>query len=216
VHAVIMKTTPEDFLRSVDEARATRRQERSLERATDNRHLDSWERYRALTDQFDRLNDVCEQGDRKTRFALLILGSINAVNLLIVTRGNWVSTPQLTHPLAAGYIAAYALLSLCLFVYAIAALRPRSRQVDLADGAGRPLLQLDREALEQPASVYAARWQQAQVGELNAEVATMIHVLSKNNVEKLNALHRVYLGLYVLVGLTAVALVVVGTTGLGR
>jgi hypothetical protein len=46
------------------------------------------ERYRALTDQYDRLTDISEQGDRKTRFALLILGSINAVNLLIVTGGN--------------------------------------------------------------------------------------------------------------------------------
>jgi hypothetical protein len=213
---VIVRTTPEEFLRSVDDAKAARRQEKSLERRSENRHLDSWERYRALTDQFDRLNDVSEQGDRKTRFALLILGSINAVNLLIVTRGNWWGAPQFSHPLAAGYIAAYALLSLCLFVYAIAALRPRSRAVGSAGGlATRPLLQLDEEALQQPASAYAARWQQAQVGELNAEVATMIHVLSRNNAQKLSALHRVYLGLYVLVGLTTVALIVIGTSGVG-
>lgn len=210
---MIMRTTPEDFLRSVDDAKAARRQERLIERATEHRSLDPWERYRALTDQYDRLNDVSEQGDRKTRFALLILGSINAVNLVIVTRGNWAAS-QFDHPLTMAYVACYALLSLCFFVYAIAALRPRAASA-ASNGVVRPLLELDGAALAQPAAEYAIRWQQAQVGELTAEVASMIHALSKHNVEKLRALQRVYLGLYVLVALTTIALIVTGLAGLG-
>jgi hypothetical protein len=214
---VIVRTTPEDFLRSVDDAKAVRRQERFLERATENRPLDPWERYRALTDQYDRLTDVAEQGDRKTRFALLILGGINAVNLLIVTQGDLSGGPNLTNPTVVAYVACYVFLSLCFFVYAIGALRPRSPESEGADGAsGRPLLHLDDEALQEPAAAYAVRWQQAQIGEMNAEVATMVHGLSRNNVRKLRALQRVYLGLYILVGLTAMALVVLGVTGLGR
>jgi hypothetical protein len=213
---VIVRTTPEDFLRSVDDAKAVKRQERFLERATENRLLDPWERYRALTDQCDRLTDVAEQGDRKTRFALLILGGINAVNLLIVTQGDVSGGPNLTNPAVVIYVACYVFLSLCFFVYAIGALRPRSPETEGADGASRrPLLHLDDKALQEPAAAYAGRWQQAQIGELNAEVATMIHTLSRNNVTKLRALERVYLGLYVLVGLTATALVVLAVTRFG-
>ncbi|NOT26020.1 MAG: hypothetical protein HOP16_07940 [Acidobacteria bacterium] len=214
---MIVRTTPEDFLRSVDDAKAVRRQERFLERATENRLLDPWERYRVLTDQCDRLTDVAEQGDRKTRFALLILGGINAVNLLIVTQGDMSGGPNITNPAVVAYVACYVFLSLCFFVYAIKALRPRSPETEEAGGAsGRPLLHLDDEALREPAAVYAGRWQQAQIGEMNAELATMIHTLSRNNVRKLRALQRVYLGLYVLVGLTAMALVVLAVTRFGQ
>ena len=212
---MIMKTSPEDFLRSVDDAKAVKRQERFLERAAEHRTLDPWERYRALTDQYDRLTDITEQGARKTRFALLILGSINAINLLIVTRGDWSAVPSLSNPMLAAYVACYALLSLGVFVYAIAALRPRP-PLATGDAARQPLLQIDEETLGQPADVYATRWQQAQVGELNAEVATMVYSLSKANADKLRALHRVYVGLYVLVALTATALVVLGLTGAGQ
>jgi len=205
-----MRTTPEDFLRSVDDAKAVRRQERFLERATEHRLLDPWERYRALTDQYDRLTDISEQGDRKTRFALLILGSINAVNLLIVTGGNLSGGAEISNPKVVAYVACYALLSLCFFVYAIGALRPRSETEGAGIAIEHPLLHLDDEALRQPAAAYAERWQQAQIGEMNTEVAMLIHAVSRNNVRKLRALQRVYLGLYVLVGLTAMALVLLG------
>lgn len=213
---MLLNTTPEEFLRSVDDAKEARRQEKLLDRATEHRRLDPWERYRALTDQYDRLTDITEQGDRKTRFALLILGSINAVNLLIVTRGNWSSAPQLGHPVVAGYVACYALLSLCFFVYAISALRPR--RIDAggdSTASSGPLLRLDAAAKDRSPEAYAARWQQAEVGELNAEIAAMVHVLSQNNAEKLVALQRVYLGLYVLVAMTATALVAIWATDLG-
>jgi len=47
---------------------------------------DPWERYRALTDVLDTFNDISEMADRKTRFALVILGAMNTVNLLVVAR----------------------------------------------------------------------------------------------------------------------------------
>jgi hypothetical protein len=209
-----MRTTPEDLLRAVDDAKAVRRQERAFE----NRPFDPWERYRALTDQYDRLTDAAEQGDRKTRFALLILGGINALNLLIVAQGALPTRSLLIASPAAVYVACYALLSLGFFVYAIGALRPRESTASLGgDGRDRkrPLLQLDAEDLEEPASAYAARWQDARIGDMNLEVAAMIHGLSRQNAEKLEALRRVYGGLYVLVALTAIALVSIGVADFG-
>jgi hypothetical protein len=115
------------------------------------------------------------------------------------------------------YVACYALLSLGFFVYAICALRPRESDALSGDSRDRrrPLLQLDTDGLRESASAYAARWQDARIGDMNLEVAAMIHALSRQNAEKLEALRRVYGGLYVLVALTATALISIGVTDFG-
>ena len=69
-----------------DESKAERRRRKDAERLLETRQLDPWERYRALSDHVDHLLDVTELADRKTRFALVILGALNAVNVLIAIR----------------------------------------------------------------------------------------------------------------------------------
>ena len=85
---MLAHTTPEDFIRSVDQAKLERRRQRDAELALETRPLQPWERYRALVDQYDSLQDEAEHSDKKTRFALLILGSLNAINLVIAMRGD--------------------------------------------------------------------------------------------------------------------------------
>jgi hypothetical protein len=210
---MLVNTTPEDFLRSVDDARAERRRQKELERSLDTRVLEPWERYRALTDHYEALQDLSEQSDRKTRFALIILGSINAVNLLIVARGDLVGLSHGGGPLVNGYVAFYAVLSLCLFCYAIAALRPRTPQLtgDTAPGASpRPSLRFPQGLLQQTLEQYHQTWQQAQIAQLNSELEAIVYLTARDNATKTRALHRVYVGLYVLVALTAALLVVLG------
>src|SRR5713226_2221266 len=43
-----------------------------------HRALDSWERYRALTDVLDEATDLVDLADHKARFALIIMTAINA------------------------------------------------------------------------------------------------------------------------------------------
>lgn len=204
--------TPEDFLRSIDAARAERRRLKDTERQDDGRPLDPWERYRVLSDHHDRLVDVAEHGDRKTRFALLILGSINAVNLLLATRADWTALPQAQRHLFAVYAVCYVVLSLGFFLYAIAALRPRDEEAARPDGA-RPLL-LAADPHGETAADYDERWRQARVGDLTGELAAMVLQVARANAVKANALHRVYMGLYVLLGLTAVFAAAAGFIGL--
>ena len=204
---MLVNTTPEDFLRSVDDARAERRRQKGLERSVDARPLEPWERYRALNDHYDALQDHSEQSDRKTRFALIILGSINAINLLIVARGDVVGLSHQGGPVVNAYVAFYAVLSLGLFCYAISALRPRR------SGAGdvtHPALRAADGVLSQSLSDYHNAWQQANLGQLNGEIEAMAYAVVHENAAKRRALHRVYMGLYVLVGLTAVLLAVLG------
>ena len=206
---MIVNATPEDFLRSVDDARAERRRQKEIERAVDARPLEPWERYRALCDHYDALQDHSEQSDRKTRFALIILGSINAINVLIVARGDLVGLSHGGGPLVSVYVTFYAVLSLGLFFYAISALRPRSLR--LPDQQRRlPALRFPDAVAAQTLEQYQRSWRHAHVADLNGELEAMVYLTAQDNATKLRALHRVYVGLYVLVALTAILLVVLG------
>lgn len=210
---MLITTSPEDFLRSVDDAKAERRRQRGLERFDENRVLDPWERYRALSDHYEALQDASEQGDRKTRFALLILGGLNAVNLVVVTRGDVLGLPTTGQGVVGVYVACYALLSLCFFFYAIAALRPRTPTVESTpEGTGG--LRRAEAIVKQAHDEYCETWKHARLGSLNDELASMAYAMAYGNTEKLRALGRVYFGLYVLVGLTAALLVMLGWSAL--
>src|SRR5215510_1984742 len=69
-----------------EESKAERRRRKDAERLLETRQLDPWERYRALADHVDHSLDITELADRKTRFALVILGALNAVNVLLAVR----------------------------------------------------------------------------------------------------------------------------------
>jgi hypothetical protein len=181
-------------------AEAERRRQKQAERASDDRMLDPWERYRTLNDHCDRLLDVNELYDRKTRFALLILGGLNAINLLIAARADLAGAIGTGQAFVPVYISSYAVLSLWLVARAISALRPSA---DLASTA---------DALKQSFDEYSQEWRQVQIGQVNHSLASSAYTLIHANAAKTRALSGVYLGLYVLAALTA-GLVVVRISG---
>lgn len=193
--------TPDDLL---DERRLRR-----LERANDGRPLDAWERYRALVDVVDDYREQLDSSDRKTRFALIIMGLLNAVNALLVVRSDFLKPVRVsTGPWLAGYAALYAFVSLYFFAQAIDALRPRGARVyrgspDATETRpGRRLRAMAHVALQDPDDHYDL-WLHAQVGQLSREVAFHAQALARINVEKNRALARVYNGLVGLTALTA-------------
>jgi hypothetical protein len=60
------------------------------------------------------------------------------------------------------------------------------------------------------ANAYYDTWRQAELSQLNRELAIRSHLLARANTEKFRALRRVYQGLLVLVGLTAVLALFIG------
>jgi hypothetical protein len=196
---------------------------RKLERTSDGRTLDSWERYRALVDLLEHYVNLSEIADRRTRFALIIMGSLNAFSVLVILRPALFGTSLSPHGWWLGaYLVAYAMLSGYLFVHAINTLRPRV-------GSGRGLLETHAPAdwtgagLRFPADAtrcspeeYYARWTGARLGVLSAEGASQVQGFARINAEKLAALDRVYKGLVALTILSAallVALAVLGVRG---
>ena len=166
---------------------AERRQRKEAMRTAEDRVLDPWERYRAVSDHCDRLHDMTELYDRKTRFALIILGTLNAMNALLVTKGD---LKHLLHipPSLTLYIGCYALISVVLLWQAIAALSP-------AAAYGEPT--------DDPLDDYCESWKRMQVGDLNRQLATASYGLAQTNAAKLAAVARLYSGLKVLAVLTA-------------
>jgi hypothetical protein len=205
---------PTPFARTAfveEESKADRRRRKDAERLLETRQLDPWERYRALSDHVAHLLDVTELADRKTRFALVILGALNAVNLLIVIRSPELGANALSPAVLQSYIAGYVLLSLYASVFAILALRPRSQEMDGAAAQCEPTgMSLLAGAPNTDADAYYDTWRQAEVSQINRELAIRSHLLARANTEKFQALRRVYQGLLVLVALTGVLALFIG------
>ena len=202
------------IVRSDDEAKAERKRQKDLERFTETRPLDPWERYRALSDHVDHLLDVTELADRKTRFALVILGALNAVNVLIAIRAPQIDADGLNHTFIQVYVAGYVLISLYFFVFAIMALRPRAGRMHRAGearaGGGIPGLRLMDDMLATDIDDYYELWKRAEVGQLDREMALQAYLLARANADKFRAVHRVFRGLLLLVGLTGVLVAIIG------
>jgi hypothetical protein len=168
-----------------------RRQRKEMMRAAEDRVLDPWERYRAVSDQCDRLQDVTELYDRKARFALIILGTLNAMNVLLVSKGDVKHVLDMPALLMA-YVGCYALVSVVLLWQAISALSP----------AGTP-----GDSVDAPIDDYCESWKRIQVGELNRQLAATSYHLARTNAAKLASVTRLFGGLKLLATLTALLII---------
>jgi hypothetical protein len=203
-------------------AELTAKQARKMERLVETRTLEPWERYRALVDVLDSYTDLLEQADRKTRFALIIMGLLNAVNFLLVARTDvfGVTAASVGTALAV-YAAVYAFLSLYFFSQAIEALRPRSARFFRESGmpedasASRRLRSMAHVAIQRPEEYYDF-WREANVDQLCRELAYTAQSMAAINMDKYRALERVYRGLIALTGLTALLLTALAYIGFNR
>lgn len=199
-----------EFDADADEKTAKRL--RRAERALETRPLGPWERYRALTDVLDSYMDMVEIADRKARFALLILGALNALNIALLVRpqfGGPLDNPRLI----GGYAAVYIIVSLVLLTLTINTLRPRvgsfMRRDEPGSQAGALGVRFIGDVVIHPPEQYYDRWLNVEVGEVNRELASQVHMFGGINVAKYRALGHVYNGLIGLALLTALFLVAI-------
>jgi hypothetical protein len=202
----------EDLLsiRAREERKAERKRLKEIEDSLETGTLGPWERYRVLTDFLEYYSDILEMGDRKTRFALVILGALNAVNLVLMARPDVLSGSSLTPGTGTAiYIVIYLGLSLYLFVEAISALRPRvaalSSEIDAVGLSSHKILGIrfistfNSLDLDQ----YYELCRRAKCGDVNREVALGIQIVGRVLMSKYKAIDRLYAGLLILVFLTA-------------
>lgn len=175
-----------------------------------HRALDSWERYRALTDAFDMQQELVDLADHKARFALIIMGALNAIFFILGINGDVQSAlPLSLRPWIIAYLVVYACVAVHFFLQAIESLRPREGRPNVPDPgeAGlqdHPLgVRFFEDVLRRDISSYQQAWRDIRIGQLNAEITVQVHVLARINHAKYAALRRLYGGLRVMTLLVA-------------
>jgi hypothetical protein len=179
-----------------------------------HRPLDSWERYRALTDVLDEALDLVDLADHKARFALIIMTAINAVIFLLGARTDAIKDlPEGIRPwLLLGFIL-YILTALYFYLQAIESLRPRKAQPPVgyageSDLEEHPLcLRFYEDILSRDLEAYRRAWRDIRIGQLNAELAVQAHALAQIIKAKYAALQRLYRGLQIMIVMGALLLI---------
>ena len=165
------------------------------------RPLDAWERYRALVDASEEAFEVIDIANREARFALIVMGALNAVPLVLISRSDALALlAPWEQYLMGGLFLGYAVLVLTFLLHAIEALKPgrfRPELVDWPAGAvDRPAgIRYYEDIIKRSAREHWAAWQSVRVSQLNAELAVQVHSLALKNHAKHAALRRVYSGL---------------------
>jgi hypothetical protein len=181
-------------------------------RRFENRRLDPWERYRVLTDMVKLHQDILEMADRRTRFGLLILGTLNALNVVLVARPDLLvpaGIPARAIPGVAVYVGSYATISVFLFVQAVIALKPRATPLlTKQHGPDRRLRHFGAIA-SQTHDEYLDSWRQATIANVNKELTFHVQLGARVAVGKYVAIERLFWGLMLLVFLTAGMLLMV-------
>jgi hypothetical protein len=192
----------------------TKKQKKLIKDA--HRPLDSWERYRALTDVLDEALDLVDLADHKARFALIIMGAINAVLFIVGTRTDlfWALPSHVRAWISAAFVV-YLVVALYFFFQAIESLRPRKSQPQVRNAGESGLeehplgLRFYEDVLSRDVEAYRRAWREIKIGQLNAELAVQAHALAAINQAKYNALGRLYRGLHIMIfmggGLLAMA-----------
>lgn len=197
-----------------DEKDAKRKEKEAKRLEAERGVLEPAMRYRALQNAVEMAQDLIELGDRKARFALVIISVLNAVALVVLVRGGEALVPR-TGPFAVAAMAeavVYVAVTVYYLVQAIEALRPRGT------GAPRDALPTENvparsmrvlfhgDAVRRSRDEYRRTWDELRLDNLNAELTDQLHILSGINQDKYAALARLYRGVTVMTALLTVTL----------
>jgi hypothetical protein len=176
--------------------------------------LAPWERYRALNDAMDEYYEMLDLANREARFALIIVGALNAALFVIGTRSSLLtSMPPGARPWVGLGLIAYGAVAVHFFLQAIEVLRPRKFHPRLKDSALPPELlpvgvRYYEDVLQREADGHCKAWEEVRLSQLNSELAVQGHSLSLKVRAKHNALRNLFGGLRVMTLLAAGMLMV--------
>jgi hypothetical protein len=197
--------------RADEETRPRRKDLRRLQ--GEARRLEPWERYRALTDAMDEVYEVMDHSNREARFALIVMGILNAFVAISASRPEVVGTLEGAQRTLAGVLlGVYAVAAMYFLYQAIEALRPGKFRPHLgawqSSGDALPAgVRYYEDVIARDALGHWQAWHNLQVGQLNAELALQFHSLCfKSNVKRV-ALTRLFAGLRLMTMLVAALMV---------
>lgn len=194
-----------------------RKAKRKRKERLEFRKADPWQRYKALMDALKDSQDLVDLADHKARFALMIMGALNASMLIVGTRPEVLArVPEHLMSWLYAYSGIYVVIAIYFVLQAIESLRPRrhpplpgkSLVSEREESLG---LRFFAEAIRYDGPTYQAAWRSVRVSQLNAEISGQLHTLARINSAKYAAVSRLYLGLQTITVLTAGLLVALGS-----
>jgi hypothetical protein len=190
---------------------------KDLKRLHDStRPLDNWERYRALVDSLEEAYDLVDIGNREARFALIVMGALNALPLVFLTRTDAISGLSGNERIVmATLLSGYAILLLYFILQAIEALHPGWFKPEIGDWSiervDHPIgVRHFEEIIKRTATEHWSAWQKVRLSQLNAELAVQMHSLARKNHAKHLAVRRLYIGLRAMALMLALVLLLYG------
>jgi hypothetical protein len=188
-------------------------------RRDSERPPDSFERFRILIELVSEGRQVVDLADHKARYALVIMGVLNAGVFFLMSRAHLVtSVPPTVQPWLMGFLIGYAFLSFVFVLHAIDCLKPRQlHYAKLLAGAVRsPSRELQHGLMYWEAiagyelEAYQHAWGTVRMEQINSEVVVIAHRLALLIRAKYAALGKLYRGLVLLVVMAAILLALYG------
>jgi hypothetical protein len=178
---------------------------KALKRLLDgDRPLDAWERNRSLNDAIDEAYDLIDISNREARFALILMGGLNAFLVFVATRSDLLDKLNASQRWFMGILAGvYAIVAVYFVFEAIQALRPGRFRPDLGDWAPDSTdypqgVRYYEDVVQRDVQSHWRAWREVRVDQLNAELAVQLHSLCLKNQATRTSLRRMYGGLRLL------------------
>lgn len=168
------------------------------EKLDDGRPLTPMELYRALNDALDEGYDLFDLSNREARFALILMGGLNAALVIAATQTSLgAQLSPLERQIEGSVIGVYAVFALGFVLQAVQALRPGQYRSKLKhgsrEGADYPLgVRYFEDVVTRNAEAHWEAWKAVTLRELNAELAVQVHSLALKNNTRKKALRRLY------------------------
>jgi hypothetical protein len=201
------------------ETRKHRKREAKLRRDA-MRPPESFERFRILAELVNQGRRVVELADHKARYALVVIGVLNAGVFFIISRGHLLADlPQAIKPWLVGLAILYSALTFIFMYYAVECLRPRRMEyLDFMlanDGIDTPVARYSPRGIlfwetiaKYELEAYQRAWASVRMEQLNDEVVVIAHQQARLIRSKYAALQWLFRGLAVLLVLAGVLLAV--------
>ena len=160
---------------------------------------ESFERFRIVAELVSEGRQLVEIADHKARYALIVLGVLNAAVYVVISRAHLLGDqPATLRPWLIAALVIYAVLTFLFMLHAIDCLRPRwLRGTSLVRGR-QSLLCWDAVAATE-LEVYREAWRAARMDQINDEAIAIAHRESHIIEAKYRALGRLYVGLSAMV-----------------
>ena len=192
------------------EAHDRKGRKREAKRRRDAQRLpDSYERFKILLQVIGEQRHVVDLEDHRARYAMIIMGAINAAVFLVASRvaGNG-HLPAALPLWLLGIVLVYVAATMLFILAAVDCLRPRALQ-------RKGLLHWEG-AVRHEVAEYETAWSEVRMDQLNREAVFIAHMLARMIHEKYRANCRLYGGLVVLIVLGAVLLTILGVMSVIR